>query len=166
MVLCWGKKRERMFRWGWHRRKDALLKQARERTRDEGVFAKGSCVLVCLTLIAELSSILSGFHREKHTKKLLVASVDSGRLTECCQLRQIHMLRQDMCWEKTWGGHAMFRGRMNRTQQTERGLLVELAVKHLLVLSLHWSSLCWDRHSWEPLTFLVIQVPPADLAEA
>jgi hypothetical protein len=39
-------------------------------------------------------------------------------------------------------------------------LLVQLAVQHLWVSSLHWSLLPWERHSWELLMFLL--VPPAD----
>lgn len=41
---------EGMFCWSRHRRKDVLLKQACERTQDEGFFANSAHVLVCLTL--------------------------------------------------------------------------------------------------------------------
>jgi hypothetical protein len=65
--------REGRFRWSRHRREDALLKQARERTRGEGAFADNTHALVCLTL----HSWAAGRHREKHTKNLLVV---------CCSL--------------------------------------------------------------------------------
>ena len=42
--------REGRFRRNRHRRKDVLLKQARERTYNEGCFANNTHVLVCLTL--------------------------------------------------------------------------------------------------------------------
>jgi hypothetical protein len=120
MVLCWGrhgKERfpdvdtgerlkqtcEGMFLWSRHRREGVLLKQAHERRRDEGICANDMHVLVCLTCSIELH--LSGLHREKRTRKtfggvlqFLVASADSSRLAEWCQLRQ------------TRGGHVMFGG--------------------------------------------------------
>jgi hypothetical protein len=74
MVFCWGKHFaeadtgeklrqtcEGTFGWSRHRWKDVLLKQACERTRDEGVFANNTHGLFCLTLC--------GLYREKCTKK-------------------------------------------------------------------------------------------------
>ena len=72
---------EGMFHCSRHRRKDVLLKQACERTRDEGVFANNTHGLFCLTLC--------GLYREKCTKKtsgdklwLLAASLDLDQLAE------------------------------------------------------------------------------------
>ena len=49
----------------------------------------------------------------------------------------------------------------------ERGLLVELALQHFLVLSLRRSLLHWKRHDKELLlVFLLVLVPPADLCLA
>ena len=54
----------------------------------------------------------SGLHREKYTKKpyggvlqFLATFADSGWLAEWCQLKQTHVLRQDLCWGNTHGGH-------------------------------------------------------------
>ena len=59
---------------------------------------------------------------------------------------------------------------INRTQwrvmEAELGLLIELVVQCLLVLHPHWSSLHWERHSWELFpAFLLALVPPADLCQ-
>lgn len=54
---------------------------------------------------------------------------------------------------------------INRTQQTvtetELDLMVQLAVQCLWVSSLCWSSLPWERHSWELLLAFLL-VPPAE----
>ena len=42
--------------------------------------------------------------------QFLPASSDSGWLAEWCQLTQMHLLRQDPCWDTTCGGHVMFGG--------------------------------------------------------
>jgi len=116
MAFCWGKHgKERLaegdtgeglrqtgegvLSWNRHRRADVLLKQACERTRDEGFSASNTHYVVDLHL--------SGVHRQKHAKKLLLVYcrfLDSGWLSEWCQLRQRHLLGQD------WGGRVMFGG--------------------------------------------------------
>jgi hypothetical protein len=51
-----------------HRREDVLLKQARERACDEEFFTNN----IRSTLHCIVKLHLSGLHRKKHTKKLLV----------------------------------------------------------------------------------------------
>jgi hypothetical protein len=53
--------------WSRHRQKDVLLKQAHERTHDEGLLSNDSHALVQLTGIVELH--LLWLHKEKHIKK-------------------------------------------------------------------------------------------------
>jgi hypothetical protein len=80
-------------------------------------------------------------------------------------LRQTYMLRWDKWWGKAHEGHVMFGGNINGIHQTVRGAcsLVELAMQPLLASGLRWSSLPWERHSWEHLlAFLFALVPPAD----
>jgi hypothetical protein len=96
---------------------------------------------------------LSGLHKEKCTKntcggmlQFLAVSSDSGWLAEWCQLRQIYILRQDQ-WrtQDVWQEYK----KDLTVMEAELGLLIELAEQLLLVLSLHWASLCWERHSGE-----------------
>ena len=61
----------------------------------------------------------------------------------------------------------MFGESIKRTQWTvmdaELGLLIELAVPHLLGWSLPSSSLLWERHSLEHLLAFLLVPPAADL---
>ena len=70
--------REGMFNWSRHRRESVLLKQAHERTHDEGLLADDTC-MSWFTLHCVVELHLLGLHREKHTKQLLVVCVVS-----CC----------------------------------------------------------------------------------
>jgi hypothetical protein len=87
---------EGMFSWSRHRRKDVLLKQARERTHGEGFFINHMLVLVHLTLCSQ------DFIERKEPKtsggalQFLVASTNLSWLAEWSQLRQMHRLRQDL----------------------------------------------------------------------
>jgi hypothetical protein len=67
MVLLMGQTHKGMFSWCRHRRGDVLLKQAHERTHEEGFFAIAQMYWPTLHCVVELH--LSGCHREKFTKK-------------------------------------------------------------------------------------------------
>ena len=128
---------EGTFHWSRHRREDALLKQAREKTCDQRIF-----VWSVLHWVVELH--LWGLQREKWIKKLLVVcSVDLGWLAEWCQLRQMHMLRKDPSADSD-GGWAWLAYRASCTTPA----------------SLVSSLFPWERHSPELLAPL--QVPCAD----
>jgi hypothetical protein len=109
MVFCWGKHvkecfpevdtgerirqtHEGTFHWSRHRRENALLKQARERTHDEGFVTKDTHVLVHLTLHSW--DALAGLHREKCTKKLLVV---------CCSFLMLLQTPADWQGNVSWG---------------------------------------------------------------
>jgi hypothetical protein len=151
---------EGTFHWSRHRRKDILLKQARERTCDGGLFANDIRVLGCLTLQSWAPFVGTPL-RETHQKLLVV----------CCSflllLRTRTDWQSDVSWDRCtgWAGHVQDMWcleAINRTQGTvaeaELGLLTELAVQSSWVWQLHWSLLCWERHSW---TFPGIPVSPA-----
>jgi hypothetical protein len=121
------------------------------------------------TFLCVVELHLSRLHREKHAEKLWVV---------CCSFLPIPRTWADwqsgvswdrhMCWGETCGGH-IFAGSIKRTQWTvmeaELGLLIELAVQCLLVLCLHclhWSSLCWERHSQELLPSLLLTCAKAE----
>jgi hypothetical protein len=72
-------------------------------------------------------------------------------------LRQTHVV---FCWGKIWG-HVMSGESIHRTQWTVMGYLYSYPCKASLVLDLHWSSLCWERHSRELLlaSWLVLVTP-------
>ena len=125
MVSCWGKRMkecfpkvdtgERLrqtgewtFNWSSHRKKDALVMQACERTHSERFFARDTQVLICLKLCcwaplvgerniernaslffwrcAEVSCL---YHRLRLISRVMSAEKDT------------HVLRQNMCWDKT-----------------------------------------------------------------
>ena len=81
--------------------KDALLKQACERTRNEGLFTNDTQVSVRLTLLS-WAPFTGTPYRETHQKtsggvlQLLAASEDLGWLAEWSQLRQTLVQRQDL----------------------------------------------------------------------
>jgi hypothetical protein len=140
--------REGTFSWSRHRTEDVLLKQAHERTHDEGILANDKHVLVYLILH------LWGLHGKKSAQKtsrdilqFLAISSDLGWLAERCQLRQMHVPRLD-----PWRICDVWRD-INRTWWTvveaELGLLIDLAVQRLWV-----SCLPWERHSELLLAFL------------
>lgn len=91
-----------------------------------------------------------------------------GRVMSAERHSRWNLLTQTTCWSKTHGEirHLIFGGSINKTQWTvtkaELGLLVDLAVRCLLVSRLWWSSLSWQRHCWELPLFLVIRIPPVD----
>jgi hypothetical protein len=111
MVFCWDQqveehlaeldKGERLkqtckatFYWSSHRRKDVLLKQEHESTRDEGFFANNTHVIILLTLCI-WDVFVRTLLREMHQKssgvvlQFLAASSDSGWLAEWCHLTQM-----------------------------------------------------------------------------
>jgi hypothetical protein len=173
------------FSWSRHRWEDAQLKQAQERTWGEDSLLTTGMYWSALHYVVELH--LLGFHREKKhwntsggVLQFLTASVTEIPLVVCCsfslllwpwadwqwrQLRQTHVLRQDKCWGKACGGHVMSGGGINRTLQTvmerELGLLVEVAVQHLWVSGLCWSSPPWEAQLRIPLVCFLL-IPPAD----
>jgi hypothetical protein len=102
--------------------------------------------------------------RKTHQKtscSVLVASSDSGRLAERCQLMQTHVLRQDP--ER----HVVFGGYINRTQQTviEAGLHSWLCIIFANLASLREAQKrtsgvpvgpgcsCWLVPIWQPSCF-------------
>ena len=105
----------------------------------KGHIMKDSLLRTCMywsTLHCIVELHLLGHHREKQTEKLLVV---------CCSFLLLlrTLIGRVMSAEtdsSACGGHMMFGGRIKRTQQTvvgaELGLLIELAVQHLLVSSL------------------------------
>jgi hypothetical protein len=159
-----GQTREGMFSWSKHKWKDALLKQACGRTRDEGFFTNDVYMFYFMSSL--LSSISRGSIERNAPKNFW-----------WCVGVSCHF------WELGWIGRVMsaedshaearsvedsFGGSINMTWQTvkeaELGLCIELAGQCLLVLCLCWSSLCWERHSWENfLTFLLALIPSTDL---
>jgi hypothetical protein len=76
-----------------------------------------------------------------------------------CHVMHSHM---PFCWARSMNGHAMFEESLNRTQWTVMGCLHNYPCKASLVLCLRWSSLCWERHSRELLTFQLVLVTLAD----
>jgi hypothetical protein len=84
---------------------------------------RDSLLTTCIhwsTLYCVLDDLL-GLHREKkHTKKLLMVCCSFlpylETEVECCQLRQIHIREQGICWNKTCGEHVMLGGSIKRTR--------------------------------------------------
>jgi hypothetical protein len=86
-----------MFHWSRHRRNDALLNQDME-----GHMMKDCLLMYILVRLALPSwALFVEPHREKLIKRLLVVCcsllppLQTGWLAEWCQLRQMHMLKQD-----------------------------------------------------------------------
>jgi hypothetical protein len=184
MVFCWGKHmkgrfikvdtherlrqtREGTFHWSRHRREDVLLKQAHERTRDEGFFANNTHVLVHLTLHSWTAFVRIPY-REIHQKssggmlQFIATSLDSGWLGKWCQLRQTHMLRQN-----SWRTQEVWRTYKEDSTTSDRGR-ARLAYGASLCNPC-WSLVCtdlyWERHSQE-LLLMFLLVPLVDLCQA
>ena len=104
---------------------------------------------------------LSGLHRKKCTKKLLVV---------CCSFLLLPQTladwQSDVSWHRcTCWGRTRAETRpvedmwcledinwsLQTVMETELGLHIDLGVQRLFVLSLYWSSICWDtakNFSW------------------
>jgi hypothetical protein len=104
---------------------------------------------------------LSGHHREKCTKNLLVVCC-SFLLLLWTQADWMNMVKWNPCRGKACGGH-MSINRSLRVTERLLGLLTQLAVQCLWISSLCWSTLPWERHSKELLVTLL--VPPADSSQ-
>ena len=143
-----------MLSWSRHRRNDVLLKQARERTCDEGFLANDRHRPPHIAFVGKP-------WREMHQKLVAV----------CCSLLPLsrtradwmHVLRQDTL-EDMWCLEGIYRTRQIVTGP-KLGLLIELAVQCLWDSSLLWSSIPWERHSRE-LLLVSLWVPPADSSQA
>jgi hypothetical protein len=150
-----------MFCWSRQRRQYILLKQAHERTCDKGYFANNRHYGSILHFIVELH--LSGCHREKCTKKVLMV---------CCSFFPFPLIICT-CWGKT---HVETRHvedtwcleGINRTPQSGgRGVCGKGESSWLastdsctMLVGLD-SSLPWERHSQE-LLLMFLPVPLTD----
>jgi hypothetical protein len=135
IVFCWGKHVKEYF---WHRWKDVLLKQARERPCDEGFFHNDMHVLVHLTLYS-WAPFVGTPQRETHQKTcggvlwLLTGRVMSAETDSLSEARHVG--------RETCRGHVMFEGSINRIQGTGRrsdllALLISLGLPSLLIFTL------------------------------
>lgn len=104
---------------------------------------------------------LSGLHRQKRTKNLVVclaASEDAGWLAQWCRLRQMHLLRQDR-----WRTCDVWREHKKDSTDCDGGWAwLGYIAKHFLVSSIFTDLHFAERHSRE-LLLAFLQVPPADL---
>jgi hypothetical protein len=99
---------------------------------------------------------LSGLHREKCTRELLVVFCSFLLLpkTQANWQSNVNWDRLTCNWDKTHGKadpHVMFGRSVNKSQLTEKGLLLELVVKHLLVSCLpylHSTERDTPKNSW------------------
>jgi len=157
-----GQTREGAFSWSRHRRKDVLLKQACERTRDEGVFANEPHACISALFMTWLSCTCQGSKKRNLPQKttsdgalrLLAASMDSGWLAEWCQLGQTHVLRQDCAEARPLRTRDVWR-EISRTPWTVMEAWLVDRVSSLIFASLR-----------QELLLEFVRVPPADWSQA